>query len=195
MELASRIRWILVIAVISIALLLIIWGLFSIASNIFRGNDGPSVATVVNGFRIEDVSTATFRAVGPVVSVEDHRSYTIAVSQNVVVIRVFAGYDERLIAERSYRNTPTAYRTFLSALTNAEVIEQRRGTLEEFGFEDEGVCARGSKYFLELDTDLFRWSTSCPDREGNAGFRMSPVRGLFQAQIPDFSEITRDARL
>jgi hypothetical protein len=194
MELASKIRWIVVIAATSIALLLVVWGLFSIASNIFRGDGRTSLVTELNGFDIEEVEAATFRVDGPIVARENHRSYTITVSSNVVSMRVYAGYGETLLAEQSYRNTPESYRKFLSALANANIVELRRGVSTDLSFEDVGVCARGRRYYVNLDTDIFRWSTSCSDREGNANFSMSPVASLFEAQIPDYAELTRNAQ-
>jgi hypothetical protein len=194
MEFKSRIRWILVIAVTIIALILIVWGLFTIASNIFRGNDDNQTDTVqVDADRdtVQSTAVAAYKVTGPIVANEDQRSYTIVVSANNVTMKTFGSFGKTLIAEKSYINTPIAYESFLSALANADVTALRRNASTEFTFEDQGVCARGRKFFVELDTNIFRWSTSCGNREGNAGFNMAPVSTLFQRQIPDFAELTR----
>jgi hypothetical protein len=184
----------LVIAVTIIALILIVWGLFTIASNIFRGNESDQTDTVqVDDDRdtVQSTAVAAYKVTGPIVANEDQRSYTIVVSANNVTMKTFGSFGKSLIAEKSYTNTPIAYESFLSALANADVTALRRNASTEFTFEDQGVCARGRKFFVELDTNIFRWSTSCGNREGNAGFNMSPVSTLFQRQVPDFAELTR----
>ena len=193
MEFASRIRWIVVIAITIIALILITWGLFTIASNIFRGNGDEQVDIVqVDADRstVQSTSVAAYKVTGPIVANEDQRSYTIVVSANNVTMKTFSNFGKTLIAEVSYVNTPIAYESFLSALANADITALRRNASTEFTFEDQGVCARGRKFFVELDTNIFRWSTSCGNKEGNAGFTMSPVSTLFQRQVPDFNKMT-----
>ena len=194
MEFKSRIRWIVVIAVSIIVLILVTWGLFTIASNIFRGNDdeaGDIVQLDADSSTVQTTAVAAYRVTGPIVANEDQRSYTIVVSANTVTMKTFSNFDKTLIAEKSYANTPIAYESFLSALTNANVTALQRNASTEFTFEDQGVCAKGRKFFVELDASIFRWSTSCGNREGNAGFSMPPVSSLFQRQVPDFGELTR----
>jgi len=192
MEFASRLRWILVIAVFIIALILIGWGLFTIASNVFRGNRTTTdTSTVDNSYVVESTAVAFYRVEGPVVANENQRSYTITVSENVVTLKTYANYGKTLLAEKSYKNTPASYETFLSALANANITALSRNASTEFTFEDQGVCATGRKFFVELDTNIFRWTTSCGSKTGNAGFKMSPVSALFQKQVPDFGDLTR----
>lgn len=198
MEFASRLRWILVIAVTIIALILIVWGLFTIASNIFRGNGDDETNTIQieeDRSTVQATAVAAYKVTGPIVANEDQRSYTIVVSANTVTMKTFGSFGKTLIAEKSYTNTPIAFESFLSALANANVTALQRNASTEFTFEDQGVCARGRKFFVELDTNIFRWSTSCGKNEGNAGFNMSPVSTLFQRQVPDFSTLTSGLRL
>jgi hypothetical protein len=193
MELASRLRWILVIAISIIAIILVIWGLFTIASNIFRSGEGPTDSSQVEFDRtlVQATGVASYRVEGPVVANEDHRSYTITVSSNNVTMKTYANYGSILLGEKSYPNTSDAYDSFLSALSNANVTALARNTSTELTFEDQGVCARGRKFFVGLDANIMRWSTSCSSREGNAGFAMGPVSTLFQRQVPDFRELNR----
>jgi hypothetical protein len=193
MEFASRIRWILLIAVGVIALILVTWGLFTIASNIFRGSDSSDEADLNSSSvqLVETTAVARFEVLGPIVANEDQRSYEITVSQNVVTMKTYKNYGKTLIEEKSYQNTPVAYDNFLSALINLDVTDISRGASAELDFEDLGVCSNGRKYIVSLDSDTTRWSTSCNRNEGNAGFSMNPVGRLFQAQVPDFSDLTR----
>lgn len=192
MEFASRLRWILVIAVSIIALLLVVWGLFTIASNLFRGDESQEDTVQIDSDRslVESTAVAFYKVEGPIVANENQRSYTIAVSANTVTMKTYSNFGKTLIGEISYQNTPVAYASFLSALANADVTALQRNASTEFTFEDQGVCATGRKFFVELDTNIFRWSTSCGTRTGNAGFKMSPVSTLFQRQVPDFNQMT-----
>lgn len=193
MEFASRIRWILVIAVFIITLILVGWGLFTVASNVFRAGDDTAteVSQIANDYTVQSTAVATYKVEGPVVANEDQRSYTIIVSENVVTMKTYKSYDKTLLEEKSYKNTPDSFDSFLSALVNYNVTSLKKNTSTEFTFEDQGVCARGKKHFVELDTSVMRWSTSCSNKEGNAGFSMTPVSNLFKKQVPDFNDLTR----
>jgi type II secretory pathway component PulC len=197
MEFASRIRWILVIAVTVILLILVSWGLFTIASNIFRGDGDVPLTTQSNDVKIvQSTSVAKYRVEGPIVANEDHRSYSITVSSSVVTMKTFKSYGRVILEERSYQNTQAAYDSFLSALLNQNVTElNRRNTSTDFTFEDQGVCANGQKFFVELDSKIFRWSTSCSDSQGNAGFDMAFISALFEEQVPDFADLTYDLNI
>ena len=95
MEFASRLRWILVIAVTIIALILIVWGLFTIASNIFRGNNDNQVDIVqidVDRGTVQATAVAAYKVIGPIVANEDQRSYTIVVSANTVTMKTFSSF-------------------------------------------------------------------------------------------------------
>ena len=192
MELGSRVRWIVVSAVFIIVLILVGWGLFSIASNIFRNNgEDTSQLEPVNDFLVESTAVARYTLDGPVVANDKHRSYTIEVSKNVVSMKVYKSFGQVLIAEKSYTNTSLAYDAFLSALENANVTALAKNASTEVNFTDQGVCARGKKFIVELDSSVRRWSTSCGKKEGNAGFPMAPVGSLFQSQVPDFRDLTK----
>jgi hypothetical protein len=187
MELASRIRWILILIVGVLFLFLVGWGLFSIASNLF--NSGADEEAAVIGeptYNIPSAATALFTVDGPVVATEEHRSYTIAVSQNVVTMKVFKNYGQTVIAEKSYTNNAQAFDTFLSALEALDVSARQRGTTIDDDTAEMGVCPNGRRFILQVDADLRRWSTSCSSRQGTAGFAMNQVESLFQRQIPDF---------
>ncbi len=191
MELASKLRWILVIAVTAIALILVCWGLLSIARNTFGGDDIPTEQQEET--TLESTNTASFSVDGPVVANSLHRSYRIDVSERVVTMTVFGSYGASVLDSKSYQNTSVSYNTFLSALDNADVTARARRTSSADDFQEVGVCASGSRFVLELDEDLRRWSTTCGD--GTAGFDMSAVESLFQLQVPDFDTLIGDTGL
>jgi hypothetical protein len=106
-------------------------------------------------------------------------------------MKVYKSYGQVLLDQKSYTNTAPAYDAFLSALENANVTALARNASTQIEFTDQGVCAKGRKFIVELDSAVRRWSTSCNKNEGNAGFSMSSVSVLFQAQVPDFSTLAR----
>jgi hypothetical protein len=191
MEFGSKIRWILVVAVSVIALILITWGLFTIASNIFRGGDNNDAVVLVDDFvDVESIGTARYEVVGPVVANENQNSYIIDVSANVVTMKTYSNYGKILTGEVSYKNTPIAYAAFLSALENADITAVSRNSVPDNTFEELGICATGRRFIVELDGGaLRRWSTSCSNKQGNAGFTMSRVSLLFRRQVPDYNKM------
>lgn len=190
MEFGSKIKWILVTAVSVIALILIIWGIFTIASNIFRGVGSDSIVLVDDFVDVATVGTSRFEVIGPVVANENQNSYIIDISANVVSMKTYTNYGKVLTAEKSYRNTPVSYAAFLSALENADVTAVSRNSVPDNEFEELGICATGRKFIVELDGGaLRRWSTSCSNKQGNAGFTMSRVSSLFRKQVPDYNSL------
>lgn len=195
MEFASKIRWLLVIIVVVLLLVLIGWGLFSIASNIFRGVGGGDDITPVSSYNVTSTATARFIVDGPVVANENHRSFEIEVAENVVSMTVYGSYGQRVIEEKSYRNTTESFDTFLSALENERVTDRFGDTDEEDDHEEIGVCPRGRRYIVELDSAVRRWSTSCRNSEGTAGFNMRSIRSLFEDQVPNYRDLVRGTGL
>lgn len=199
MEFASKLRWILVIVVSVIFLILVCWGLYSIARNTFSPNDedGTSVSEQeqVDEGSVRSTARAVYTVDGPIVANNEHRSYRIEVTNNSVVMKVYSGYGSSVIAESSYPNTSDSYTAFLSALSNANVTALARGASDQDEFAEIGACATGRKFIVELDSTLRRWSTSCNRVQGNAGFTMSQVGSLFQRQVPDYSTLVRGTGL
>lgn len=191
MEFASKLRWFLVIVTMVIFLILIGWGLYSIARNLFNSNtpSSDSTAIVEEDSSLESTATARYYVDGRIVANSEHNSYSIEVSSGVVTMKVYNSYGQKVIKEKSYQNTQEAYLAFLSALENTGVPDRREGTDTEDDFEEIGVCPTGKRYIIELDNSVRRWSTSCSSKQGTAGFSMSRVLTLFQRQVPDYSEL------
>ena len=197
MEFASKLRWVIVGLVAILVLILIGWGLFTIAQNVFnpsRGEDLNANAAFTET-DVKSTGSARFIVDGPVVANEEHRSYEIAVSQNVVSMKVYKNYGGVLIAQKSYPNTSDSFDAFLSALDNYNITARTKKTTVDNDFEELGVCPSGKRYIVELDESIRRWSTSCSNKQGTAGFSMSRVRSLFQKQVPDYRELNRGSGL
>lgn len=195
MEFASRLRWILVVTIFIIIVALLGWGLWSIASSIFRPETTSVADNGESSHVITSTSEAKFITDGRVVAREDHRYYEITVSSSTVTMKVFKGYGGETIAVKSYLNSAEAYNVFLSALDQMNVDARRTGTTSEDDYADQGVCPNGKRYIVELDNDVRRWATTCSRNDGTAGFSISPVRQLFQNQVPDYRELVRGTGL
>lgn len=196
MEFASRLRWALVLLAVVISLILVSWGLFSIARNIFdRDGGNPALIEQSTIYEVESAATARFITDGPVVANQEHMSYEIEISANVVSMRVYKSYGQTLVTEKSYQNTEEAYQTFLSALDKLDITSRKKNTTVDDDDAEQGVCATGKRYIVELDNDVRRWSTSCSSKQGTAGVSMGSVRSLFQKQVVDFRELTRGTGL
>jgi len=199
MELASRMRWIAMIALSIIAFLLVGWGAISIARNVLGINDAARNQLRQEEIRVEAekkyniiaATQARFLVSGPIVAEQEHYEYEIFVNENVVTMKTYVGYDKEEVNSRSFKNTQSAYDTFLAALQRMDVTALRENTKEDDS--EQGVCPSGRRYVMNVD-DLRRWSASCSRRVGNAGFRMNDVRELFEDQIPrnDFRDLRRE---
>lgn len=196
MEFASRLRWFLVIVGVVLFMVLIGWGLFSIARSIFdsssdSNNSNPASQQIID----EDVrltSQASYYLDGRIVANSEHRSYRIDVSSNVVSMKVYSSYGQQIIRENTYRNTSEAYSSFIASLDNLGVEQRVRGTTTEDDYAEEGKCPGGFRYIVELDDTIRRWTTNCDDVAGTAGFNMNAVKSLFQRQVPDYEALIED---
>jgi hypothetical protein len=191
MEIASKLRWVVIVAVTILITILIGWGLFSLVKNLFEGvaDRREESAEIDSDAVVTNASTARFIVNGPVVAPEEQRSYTIEVSQGVVSMTVYKNFGQQVIDKKTYANNAASYNAFLNALSQEGVTERKDGTDEQDDYAELGVCANGRQYIVEIDTAVRRWSTSCSSSQGTAGFNMSRVQTLYRNQVPDYSEL------
>lgn len=197
MEMLSRLRWFIIGFFVLIFLLLVGWGLASIARNIFTGGSSSSNQAILNSndIDISSVSSARFTVSGPIVATDEHRSYVIEVNERLVTITLYSDYGQKQLEKRSYKNNTQAYEEFIAALDKAQVLERRKGTSEENDHDYEGACPTGRRYIVQLDEDITRWTTSCDSARGTMGGSVRTIRRLFNNQAPDALEILKGTRL
>lgn len=132
---------------------------------------------------------------GKVVGKEKHYAVRVTVGRNNRTIEILNGYDGQVVQSREYDNDIAAYNVFLHALENAGFANEKEAKEED----ETGVCPTGNRYIYELtengNDEVRLWSTSCSRKEGNFAGKASLVRRLFQAQIPDYQEVTRNVSL
>lgn len=140
------------------------------------------------------INTSTDRGVsmvvrGPIVASENARTYEIDVTPTSRSVTLFSGYDGTVMSKQVYDNSTSAYEQFVYALdkdgmTNARTISDT---------DTRGVCATGRLYTFSLlrdtTTESSLWTTSCGrDDKGTLNAAASPLKYLFDAQIPDISK-------
>jgi len=199
MEFVSKLRWVIVIIIILIVLSIAGWGLATIARNLISSGDSNSeVATDSKSLTTLSATNANvvrYTEVGPVVSGGQHRSYTIEVSRNVVMMRVYSDYGQTVVAEKSYKNDERAFEYFVEALDKQRASARIKGTTEADDNDDIGACPAGRVHIVEIDDNVRRWRTSCNNVKGTAGGNMAAIRLLCSGQVPDFKELTKGTDL
>ncbi len=197
MEMIARLRWVIIAFFVLIFLILIGWGLSSIARSIFTSDDAQTIEeTSAASVEVLEADVAFFTTSGPIVASSEHRSYTIEVNPNTVTATLFSDYGQKELDQISFRNNQQAYDVFISALDNAGVSTRISGTDSDDDLEFEGVCPSGRRYVVALDTDLVRWSVSCDQTSGTIKkTNMSSIRRLFNNQVPDIQEFLEETNL
>lgn len=196
MEFASKLRWLIVVFVLLFVLIFLGWGISSVARNVFKRNNQTDVAVDASSNRaLDDIRVARYIVDGPVVASSEHRSYSIEVTSNVAIMKVYSDYGQKIIAEKSYKNNTEAYNAFIKSLEEANATARYVGTDEDDDISEAGVCPEGRRYILELGDSVRRWTTSCDRKSGTAAGKMTTMRKLFAKQIPDFDTLVKDTTL
>lgn len=143
-----------------------------------------------------DSSSVRLTYEGEIVAREDYRELRFTVSPTLRRLEVIRGYNGQVIERKTYRNDQAAYSVFLKAL-NFEGFDQSRSS--PLGDDHEGTCPRGNRTIVELFSEGTRelklWSASCDRDLGTLDAQERDLRRLFEAQIPDFRDLTRGVRL
>lgn len=128
---------------------------------------------------------------GPINARENHRSIRFSIGPNSRSVEVIRGYGNEVIDSQTLGNDRQSYLAFLEALEGANFTNQRGGSEEP-----EGACPTTRRYLYQIvedgETVMNLWSGDCT--RGTFGGSASTTQELFQAQLPDFFEITRDVR-
>lgn len=131
---------------------------------------------------------------GPVNVDQNHRVAQVDVGRSGNTINLFQGYQGHVTQTKNYESNEEAYATFLRAL---QLQGYTKGIDDPARQDSRGVCPSGKVYTFEIVTGSAVvqrfWTTSC----GGGTFRgnTARIRMLFQAQIPDYGQVTRGAGL
>lgn len=171
-----------------LAVVLVTITLVVIAFALASGNTVDDQNQITLADHINRDSIARYEVRGRIVANEEHYGYRITVSQNARNIEVYSGYNQEIIASKTYPNNEASYREFVYALDRSGFDSVNDELLT-------GICASGRLNIYEFnqqDKLLARqWNTACGDRS----LRNFDPSWLFEAQIPDFQDITSGIRL
>ncbi len=132
---------------------------------------------------------------GPVTADQTHNAVQMIVGQNSSQINIVQGYQNNVTSTQSYPNNSAAYGVFLSAL---DLAGYSKGKNDSSLADYRGYCPTGDVYIYQIingsNTIQQYWSTSCG---GQGTFKGEPtvVEDLFQAQLPDYGDITSNANI
>ncbi len=162
----------------------------------FSGGDAPEQGDVIN---LNDYATTNaivrFTIDGQVNSDQVHSRIRVTVSKDTVLYEQIQGYEGKLIESKNYANNTQAYATFLRSLSLAGFNNGNK----DFDDDERGYCPTGKRYIYEAidggDTVIRWWSTSCGRSVGSFLGSAGTIHTLFQRQVPDYTKLSRDARL
>lgn len=124
---------------------------------------------------------------GPIVAVEDFRSYTIEITPNYRRLYIYRGYGDQLVGSKLLDNNLSSYGEFVYSLYRADFM--KGAEMVEQDVELRGICATGSLFEFEIlknnETENKLWATSCSNSKGNLNTKTQPITKLFIAQIPE----------
>ncbi len=126
-------------------MVLVGWGLSSIARNIFNPGDSNSAINTNDDIDVSSVAVARFTVSGPIVASTEHRSYEVEVNPSVVTITLYSDYGQTELNQKSYKNNQEAFDTFVEALDVANIEKRISGTSEEDDYNYEGECPTGKR--------------------------------------------------
>lgn len=132
---------------------------------------------------------------GPVNADQNHQAIRVTVSNNDVSFEQLQGYDGTVTNTQVFASTQNAYVNFLLALAHAGFT---KGNNSPSMADERGYCPLGDRYVFELTQDgkdIERyWATSCGSPKTYLG-SLSLTLSLFQAQVPNYSNLTQNIAL
>lgn len=158
-------------------------------------DDSPDRAISTLSDLADDSSEVSFTTYGPIVGHEEFRAIRITVTDSQRRLDILRGYNLAVEERVELANNTAAYEAFLQALEQANFT----AVLDDAAEREDGKCptTRRHVYLLVVngDEEVRTWSSPCRGERGNFGGDARLVERLFQGQIPDYREITREVRL
>jgi hypothetical protein len=150
--------------------------------------------------RTELVSIASTDAVtkmtiyGPITDDQSHYEVKVTIGRTANSIDVIKGYQGQVIQSKTFNNNEPGYAAFLRAIDLLGYTQQKGSESDQ---DNRGVCPTGSVYTFEVvgseTLQQKTWTSTCGG--GTFGGKVDPINQLFRKQIPDYSGITKEARL
>lgn len=180
---------ILVIIIVIVA----VAALISVGRSLFGGPTEP----VVNTGKEALLNTSLDRSVrmtvrGPIVGDDVFHTYSITVSPTTRNLTTYQGYLQNQLATRDLSNNSKAYEQFVYALNRANMMEGKEP--EGDANDTRGVCATGRlfRYDVMQSSNVVQslWTTNCSRSKGSLKAVNQQLVNLFNAQIPNYTQLT-----
>jgi hypothetical protein len=160
------------------------------------GNPAPGVPTKDLVSLADTDSVVRLTISNPVQAAKTHRDIQITVGRDATDFVLLRGYSGDVVRSKTYEMNQTSYSDFLHALEVSG--SYTKGNDDPALADEHGYCATGDRYVYEIidgdgKVDQHYWSTDC----GQKTFRgdAETVQKLFQLQVPDYFDLTRDVEL
>lgn len=144
---------------------------------------------------VDQESRVEFTTYGRIIADEEFRAIRFKIDQQRRVMEVLHGYNLTIEERYELPNTAASYEAFLSALQNEGFLATQASHYDS----EQGLCSNGKRYvyelFMDSQSEQRTWSTSCRSTRGTFSGQQRAVERLFQAQIPDYRDLTRSVKL
>ena len=169
-----------VIAIIVLILVIIIKSITS----------GPAKPSINLNSYANTSAVAQLTIDGPINADQIHQQILVQVSNTSTYFAILNGYQGQVASSKTFANNQAAFAVFLHALTLAGFT---KGDTDPSLSDSRGYCPDGDRYILQLNdgSDVVEkfWATSCGG-QGTYGGDMEQTLGLFQNQVPNYSDLT-----
>lgn len=132
---------------------------------------------------------------GELVGDEERQSIRITVDRNQRVFEILDGYNKKVVSTKTFANNAAAFDEFVHGLAIAGFAATQEARFES----EKGVCPKGNVAIytvVDKGDEVSRlWSGSCNKKAGSFAGNRRLVEDLFEDQIPEFRELTRDVEL
>lgn len=131
---------------------------------------------------------------GPITAQSTYNEVVISVGRDNVVYQQIQGYDNHVVNSQTFTNSEASYEAFLKALNTADFT---KGNTNPKYASAQGYCPLGQRYTFNLidngQQKINFWSTSCGVK--TYGGNTSLTLALFQAQVPNYNDLTQGLAL
>jgi len=193
-----QIRRVIIVLVAVALLVFLVAAVAGLLRNSLNGGNAdatPDDTTLVLTDYDNDTSRLRLTYDGRIIANEQRRSLRITISADERVFELLRGYDGQAVTRKTYPNTSAAYQNMIRAANFEGFATSQNNSL---GDDERGVCPAGQRTIAELfderEVVSRLWSASCGRKLGSLGGDSRALLRLFQAQIPDYRELTRGVR-
>lgn len=176
-----------------VAIGLIVLVFVIIIKSITGGGGSKSTTINLNNYA-STPATAQLTIDGPINADQTHQQVQITVGNSQTTFQILSGYQGTVKTTKTFESNQASYAVFLHALSLAGFTE---GNSDPNLKDERGYCPTMDRYIFELDEGADRieryWSSECG--QGNFKGDTGTVLELFQAQVPNYDDLTGDLEL